>query len=204
MLNITDSLVSLGGVRRGSKTIFKLFDDYQLIFEWDDEAEKSSHIYIISKRFSAVMGVVFGGADKNLAKSYLSRKLIRDAEGALGTALRTFTLNEGVWGFCYNDMFVRLDDFVSGVTGCSTISELYEKIYITDKGAFFIWVEGAWVFLYLAFESGLNTPEHIHVQIARDDIFSRKRAWSLKKPIDDHLIELFAFYYRLPGVDDNS
>ena len=68
-MDVKTILTSLGGVKKGSRFTFPLFSDYRLVFKSDDYSEK---MYIYSKRFSEVMGAMFGGDDRPIARNYLA------------------------------------------------------------------------------------------------------------------------------------
>jgi len=174
-----------------------IFDDFKFVFapEGDDwDSADNIYTYMVSKKFGVLMGLLFNDSDGEYDKgtlphSYLARKFRKDKQGsfAMGLAELNYTGND--YELTNGSVTYEIGDLIRSFRDVDSFVALYELMYRSGLQDFIVYIEGAWVYLFVCYEAGLRRDE-IENSMVMDNIRCR-----LKKEFDSEMFDYFEEKY---------
>lgn len=169
-------------ISKNSEIEKTLFRDFRISITCDGKWEDGEfiNIYIYSLEFSLFMDTLF--SNFSLASHILPRKLNNDSAGCLCMVSSQIEEIDGKYVFWLDGEAVDVSEFLESFSKVTSMQVFYEEVYLRNN-AYFIWIEGVWVFLYLLLGMECSVDEIMNqYKSPRMQIISKQ--WRLKANFD--------------------
>jgi hypothetical protein len=144
------------------------------------------YVYIKAPRFGRFMERLF--QEGNLPyELYMPRKLTNDKSGTLAMALVSVRCEREVIGLYSAAIHISFERLGALLMQMNSPSGMWSAFYRGELSRFLAIVEGVWVYLFLAYESGWEDPE-ITSTLAASEFDTVVKSWRMRRPVDTDLL----------------